>query len=334
MSESWIRSSGWLAGSVAVIVLAAVGCGGSGTPPAQQADPGFGPEPAAQPQAAASDSRLEEAKQAIGKQDFAKARQLLESLGDKGGAEGAFYLGVALEGVGDAGAATAKYRLAIAQDPKLLEAYVNLSAVLLANGDGAGAAEIAAKGLKLQPANLDLLTNQALGLEAKGDWAGAAEAWKLAAAAAPEQPKFELARAQDLAQAGKEVDAVAVLERLGSGADQEIALAAADSFGKMGRFERCVAVIDAMVKAKPTAQALVRRGVCKHGQKDSKGAEADYRKALELEANYAPAHYYLGMALSLAKKNAEACKHLTFAAAGEGGVGKGAKAQLAKLGCK
>ncbi len=325
--------SGLLAGSIIVTGMVAA-CGGSAPPPQQPTDPGLGAEPAASSAAPSADARLDEAKQAIAKQDFAKARQLLESMGEQGGAEAAFYLGVALEGVGGGAAAVTKYKAALAKDAKLLEAYVNLSALLLANGDAAGALSTATAGLKVQPKQLDLVTNQALALEATGKFAEAAASWQAAAEQQPDQPKYRLAAAQDLARADRSEDAVKMLEPLAGTQDEELAMAVADTFGKLSKFDRCVAVLDSLIKAKPSAQALVRRGVCKHGLKDDKGAGADYKKAIEVDANYAPAHYYLGMDLAVAKKKDEACKHLKVAASGEGGVGKGAQAQLAKLGCK
>jgi len=146
--------------------LASVACG-SATPAPEAPPPALddpAPAAAADQSAKPSSKQVEEGIEAIKAQDFAKAKTLLsaahrESPKDP---QAAFYLGVALEGLGDATGAAAAYKDALALDPKLTEASVNLSALLLDQKDAAGALSAADVGLKTAPKQPDLLLNRAL----------------------------------------------------------------------------------------------------------------------------------------------------------------------------
>lgn len=294
---------------LATVSLGALAACGGGAPPAESADtppplddPGAGSAggEVAQP----SSDLVKQGIDAIQKQDFETAKAVLGEArkSDPKDAQAAYYLGVALESLGDPKAAVAEYRAALNLDPKLVEASVNLSGVLLDGKDAAGALAAAETGLKAAPQNPDLLVNRALALEGLDKKEEAAKAYGEAVKAKPDDAALRMTYAEYLAEAGQRDGALEQLRSASGSTDVGTLAALSLRFGRLKAFADCVAVLDKAIKIKPSPDLHTRRGVCRHDAGDDPGAQADYEEAIKLDASFAPAHYYLGQHLCSANK--------------------------------
>ncbi|HEY3500755.1 MAG TPA: tetratricopeptide repeat protein [Polyangiaceae bacterium] len=317
-----------------LFALLVLGCAGSAPPPAEEPsleDPAPASSGAAVP---ASNADVEQGMAALEKQDFAGAKAILEQARKKDpkDAQAAFYLGVALEGVEDKAGAEREYRAALDLDPKLPDPAVNLSQLLLDSGNAAGALTVVDAGLKASPKHPDLLLNRAVALEGGGKKDEALAAYGAAASARPKDYVLHAAYGGLLSESGKSKEAVAELS-LAMGSDDPALLASVASvLTKESAFGDCVKAVDKAMAAKKVPALFVRRGICKAGQNDEKGATADYEAALAMDAKFAPAHHYYG--LLLAKKDKKkALEHLDQAVAlsGDKGIGPEAKQKAAEL---
>jgi tetratricopeptide (TPR) repeat protein len=283
---------------LAALVLSA--CGGSAPPPEAPPPPldepaTAGPAPASEQAAKASSKKVEQAIDAIKAQDFGKAKALLTEARAEApkDPQAAFYLGVALEGLSDGPGATSAYKDALGLDPKLVEAAVNLSALLLDAKDAAGALASAELGLKTAPKQPDLLLNRALALEAAGKKDESLKAYGAAVAAAPDNIELRIAYAELLTAAKDEKTALEQLRAVSTTDDPKLLEKLSQKFGRLHAFADCIAVLDKAIKVSDSANLHVRRAVCRHDQRDDSGALSDYEAALKLDEKFAPAHYYL-----------------------------------------
>jgi Tfp pilus assembly protein PilF len=328
----WLNA-GLCTGRALGLVLV-VACGGAATPPPNEPDPSLEPAEGEGSVAAASSPKVQEGIDAIQQQDFAKAKVLLTTARAEApkDAQAAFYLGVAEQNLGDTAAAEKDYGEALGLDPKLTEASVNLSAMLLDQNTADKALEVVTAGLKFQPKHPDLLMNRALALEAVGKKDEAVTAYGAAVEARPANVELRLAYADMLAAAGKNDVALQQVKQASQTDDPKLLAAAAHLFGRLKAPADCVAALDKAIKAASSADLLTRRGVCRHTAGDDPGAQADFESALKSDANFVPAHFYLGMHLRKTNKKA-ATEHLKKAAElGKGeGVGKAAEEALAEL---
>ncbi len=325
----------WVVG--VLLSMSAPACGGSTPPPDDASDPPVVADDPGSGAAAASSAKVQEGIDALQAEDFERARAILTEAheADPKDAQAAFYLGVALEALGEADAAVTSYKKALENDAKLVEAWVNLSGVLLdAKKDLAGALAAADEGLKVAPTHAGLLLNRAVSLHESGG-EGVLEAYAVAVKANADAVALRYSYAELLVAAGKADEAKAQLGQVKDAATDATLLAAtAKMFGRLKAFDACISTLDKAIGAKPAADLHVRRGVCRHDGGDDPGAEKDYLKAIEIDAAFAPAHYYLGMHHCGLKKKKEGAAALEKAVklAGDQGVGPNAKAALAK--CK
>jgi Flp pilus assembly protein TadD len=316
--------------------LGAAACGGSApAPAAPEQPPSLADDDAASaPAAAASSPKVKEATDAIQAGDFAKAKTLLEQAtkDDPKDPQAAFYLGVAMEGLGDGAGAVGQYRHALELDPKLTEASANLSGVLLDQGDGPGALAAAEEGLKVAPKSPSLLRNRAVALDATGS-KDAPAAFKAALEASPNDKEVRYLYAESLARTGDEQGAVREATPLTQSDDLAVLASAGRLLGKLKAFDGCIAALDKAIGQKDVAELRVQRGICKHGAKDDKGAEADFVAAIAVDPNFAPAHYYLGQQKRAEgdKKAAKAELEKAAELDPKGGIGTAAKKALAEL---
>ncbi len=298
--------------------LSQVACGGSAPPAEEPPPPPLDTEDSsgAGQVAAASSSAVQKGIDAIQAQDFEKAKQILQDAHDENpaDAQAAYYLGVAQENTGDVDGAMQSYKQALESDAKLTEASVNLSAILLDRGDYAGALEVAEKGLVGSPKHGLLLTNKAIALAGAGKKAEALKAYARAVAATPDNLELRYEYAQALAADGQKEKAVEQLREVVTSTEPAVVGAGADLLGQLHEYSECIAGFDRALKAKPDPYLYVRRGVCRHGMKDDAGALQDYQAALDLDANFGPAHYYLGRHYLAAGKKREAREELQKAA--------------------
>ncbi len=315
----------------------------SSAPPPAAADPSLADAPSgssgASPSSApASNANVEKAMSAIENQDFASAKTILEQArkDDPKDPQAAFYLGVADEGLSDKPGAKEAYRAAMGLDPKLPDPAVNLSQLLLDEQDAAGALAVVDTALKSLPKHPDLLLNRAVALEALGKKDDALKAYGAAASVRPKDMVLHAAYGQLLSEAGKQQEGLAEL-KIAAGSDDPALLASIASVQtKAGAFDDCIATIGRALAQKKVPALLVRRGICEDGKKDDKAAEADYQAALGMDANFAPAHHYLGLHLAAKGDKKSALEHLDKAAAlaGDKGIGPEAKKKAAELRAK
>jgi len=325
-----------------MLALALLGCGG-GNKPASSPDEvvpledtnskskSKGVEQASSPEVA-------DAMRAIESKQFERAKELLKSALAKNAndAQAHYYLGVTFSASGgDTAEAAKSFEKAIELDSKLIDAYVNLSALKLEAKDATAALAVADKGLALAKKQPDLALNRALALEALGKKTEAIAAYGDAVGARPDDCTLRVSYAQLLAQASKKAEALSQVSAIRECKDTRLLAVAANVARQLGASADCVATLDSALKLEPHAALYVRRGMCREDLKDTAGATSDYQKAIERDAKFPPAHYYYGLTLKSDDK-AKACLELTLAAelGGDKGIGPEAKKARSELGCK
>jgi tetratricopeptide (TPR) repeat protein len=330
--------------SVALLSLSfAVGCGGSNKPATGPdevvpLDDSPGNANAAPGVEAASSPEVSDAMKAIEAKRFADAKELLTKAIAKNpkDAQAHYYLGLAISSEGgELTRAIQSYEKAIELDPKLVDAYVNLSALKLEAKDNEGALKVSEKGLKIAQNQPDLALNRALALEALGKVDDALVAYGDAVQARPDDCSLKVSFAQLLAQAKKNTEALAQVSAMRECSDPRLlTMGAIVALGLEAPAE-CVALMDRGLKLQQHPGLYVRRGMCRDKLKDAPGAMSDYKKAIELDAKFAPAHYYLAGLIKNSDKTT-ACKELALAEelGGTNGVGPSAKKERSALGCK
>ncbi len=309
-------------------------CAGSPARPEAPPPPLDSPTPASSSNAAQpSSQKVAQGIEAIKAQHFVEAKALLGAAHAEApkDPQAAFYLGVASEGLGDGTGAGVAYKEALTLDPKLTEASVNLSALLLDAKDASGALSVAESGLKSAPKQQDLLLNRALALEGTGKKDEALKAYGAAVAAAPDNIELRIAYAELLTTAKDDAAALAQLRAVSTTEDPKLLEKLSQKFGRLHAFADCVAVLDKAIKITDSADLHVRRAVCRHDQKDDAGALSDYQAALKLDDKFSPAHYYLAKHVCPTDKKL-AAEHFKRAAAlaGNDEIGKRATELAAK----
>lgn len=298
--------------AVGLLLGGVTGCGGSQPPAEDPSDVAVGDDPDSGSQgggyARPSSGEVQKGIDRIQAGDFQAAKEVLTAAHQASpeDPQAAYYLGVALEGLDESEAARAAYEKALANDPKLGEASVNLSAILLEAGEADKALEVIESGLGHAPEQPQLLENRGHALLALDRAEAAVQAFEAAQAKAPDNALLRFHLAQALATAGKKQEAVTQAKQAAAAEDPEVVEVSADLLGKLGDFGACVSALDRAIARKPSPALHVRRGLCRHNQKDVAGEKADYEAAKKLDPSYAPAYYYLGQLYKLQKKNQEA----------------------------
>lgn len=315
---------------VTALASIAVACGGGGagnpspTTPAtsdtapKSASTGNGPAASAEtpkgpmdgPSAKPSSDDVGKGIAAMKKGDWSGARDAFEGAIKKNPkqADAHHYLGVVMEKTGDRGAAKKHYEDALAADPNLEEAAVNLVALNIEDKKWDDAVALAKKVLAKNAKNAPMHVNLAVALAGKDDKAGASRSFEDAIKLEPNKPDFYITYAQHQAQWGKRDEALATLKKAqGTAGDDPAMLAGiAIEFKNLKAYDACISAMDKAVAAKDVAELRVYRGHCKLGQKDLPGALADFQEAVKKEPNSAPPHYSLGNALADSGKFADA----------------------------
>ncbi|MEO8181746.1 MAG: tetratricopeptide repeat protein [Deltaproteobacteria bacterium] len=328
----------------AVLVLAAgfsIGCGGAESAGPGAAAPGQGtpdsdlaslqdddtPSP--------SSPEFEQGVAAIREEKFELARERFERVvaAQPRNAQAIFYLGVAQQNLGQLPAAQASYQKATELSPKLADAWVNWTATLLDAEDAAAAMPVIERGLAQNPKHSGLLYNHALALSALRKREEAVPAYRLALEADPGNAEIKFGYAEALITAGSKDQGLKLLAELANSDNPEVLASTGALLGRLEQFDTCISVFSKAIERKAAAELYVQRGLCQHGKKDDEAAVADFQKAIQTDANYAPAHYYVGMHLRMKGKKAEAKQALSRAVqiAGDEGVGKAAKRALESL---
>jgi Flp pilus assembly protein TadD len=288
-----------------------VACGGA-KPPAEAPTDGSGggsttaSEPAERAVAPASSEAVKQGRDALVAKDYARAEGILKEEVKRSpkDPQAAYYLGVAYDELGKLPEAKAEYERAIGLSEQLLEARQNLSYLLLIKLDQPEAAlAVAEAGLAVAPKDAPLLANKAGALDVLGrPEAVAAYRALLEVAPSDVQNRFNLAVL--LAAGERPEEALSELDRLES-EDAALLVDVADLYGRLGKFDRCVARLDRVATAADSTKVRVYRARCKSALGDSAGAEADLRRAVELGPEDPMGYFYLGKHLLAAKKATE-----------------------------
>lgn len=275
-----------------------------------------------------SSNQVAEGKSAIDAGDFEKAVTVLtKATADAPeDAQAFFYLGVAQEQLGHAEESVAAYKKASELDPKLIDASVNLSALLTDMERDQEALDVVEKALKLVPDDKPLKANRALILLNMGK-PEAASAYAALVKEEPGNMDFKFNHATALLVAGKEAEGKAVLESIQTD-DVKLLGDIGSLYLKMQAPDACIKMWDGALSRSESAEGLVHRARCKFTKKDLPGAKKDLTAALAKDSGSSMANFYMGAVLEKSGKAAEAKKHFQAAAEKDDEFGAAAKKQL------
>jgi Tfp pilus assembly protein PilF len=338
-SKRWWRVRCGSAG-VLGLLMSLSACGGS-QPEAKAPAAGetpeeiLGDEPASGAAAPASSPDVEKGIEALRNEDFASAKTILTRAvaADARDAQAVFYLGVAESGLGETELAIEHLRKALELDPKLSEAALNLSALLLDREQYPEALQAAEQGLAVAPADPGLLQNKAMALLMTGKEAEAAPLFEQVVAKKPDDEGLRFLYAQSLMAAGNQAKAKEQLLGLTQSKDREVLASAADALGRLKAWDACVDALTRAIDMQAESELYVKRGLCLHGKDDENRAKADFEKAAELDPKSAKAQFYLGHNLRTRgdKKGAKQAFKKAIELEPEGPMADAAKAALGKL---
>jgi len=230
-------------------------------------------------------------------------------------------LGMACEKLGDKPAAEGAYKAALAAKPDLEGASVDLSALYVDEGRADDALAVARAGLAKHPGSGALHENMGEALAVRGDQENATKEFLQAVQISPADPMLHLTFAHWLnvwhvRGAAPHLDAARDIVKDDYGMIASIAY----EYRMASEFESCIKAYDRAVAIKDGGEVRTGRALCKHGLKDEKGMLDDLQAAVTKDAGYAPAHYYLGGRLAVAKHFKEAAaeygKYLQLAPSG------------------
>jgi len=283
--------------------------------PAEAPDPQLeeAPPPAADKSVPPSSPKVKEGMDALSAGKFEEAEKLLKEARSEQpeDPQAAFYHGVALEGLEKPEEAKLAYELAIKLDPKLIEARQNLSALLVEADLAEAALEVAEKGLEVAPEDAGLLGNRALALGALGS-PEAKAAFQKALEKRPEDGWLRYYYAAVLALEKEDAQAKAELRKIKI-SEAALGVSVSELYGVLKDFGGCVSALDQALAQGEDAELLTRRGRCKVGLKEMKGAEADFRAVVALAPKEPIGHFYLGKHLLATGNKVEGKKELTLA---------------------
>lgn len=292
--------------AIAKIALAAslaleAACASAPPPPVDdepRADPPSSAAPAATP---AKSKELEEAEALVKAGQYSEAIAPLKKAlaADPRSAPAAFYLALCIEQTnGDKKEAERLYKQSLSQDPKLVEAAMNLAAFYLTDPPRADdAIAVLDKSLAYNPGEPGLLTNLGLAYAKKKDFPHAFKAYSKALEKS-DTTDLRLALGTLLFENKRAEEAVPHLLKVAEAKNDDAATLA--TVGRMlgpGKaFKDCVRIFDRAIALKADeAELYVRRGVCQHELKNEAEAAKDFEAAMRIDAKYQPAHYYAGL---------------------------------------
>jgi Flp pilus assembly protein TadD len=241
--------------------------------------------------------------------NYADARKSFEAATRKNPSdfEASYNLGMACEKLADPSCAEASYKSALAAKPDLETAAAELCALYVDAGRFDDALAVGRAGLAKHPSSGPLHENVGVALASRGDQEGATRELKAAVDGQPSQPMYRLTLAHWL-NAWHAPGAVAALDQARDLAKDDYAMIASIGFEYRlaGEFAACEKMFDRAIHIKDGGEVRTQRALCKLGEKDEKSTVEDLRAAIAAEPTYAPAHYYLGGRLAIAKKFKEA----------------------------
>lgn len=326
------RSEIWVWAGVGLMLAA---CGGGHPEPATPTGDVGLLEDEPEGVAPASSAEVQKGIDAIGDEDFAGAKEILtRAVADAPkDAQAVFYLGVAEAGLGEMEPAIEHLSRALELDPKLSEAALNLSALLLEQERYEEALGAAERGLATAPNDAGLLQNKGMSLLMLERAAEAAPLLGKVVERRTDDEELRVMYAQALLASGDAAAATTQLERLTSSKDRAVLASVADLLGRLKAWDGCIRAIDSAIELEPAGELFVKRGLCKHGKADEDGARADFQKSIELDPQSPRGHFYLGHNLRARgdKKGAKAAFSKSVELDPDGQLGKAAKEALSKL---
>ncbi|MFO0555554.1 MAG: tetratricopeptide repeat protein [Polyangiaceae bacterium] len=245
---------------------------------------------------------------------FAKAGKFDEAIthlragveADATNAEAAFYLAVCLEQTqGDRKEIEKLYKRAFDADPKLVDAALNLASMYLEDPPRPKEAiQVLDKALKQAPGDPKLLTNLGVAYALSGERDKAKKAYE-DALQHDDSAELHFALAALLFEEKLADQALPHLLKAAAGFQDDADRLAAIGvmLGPAKAYSDCVKVFNRAIELKANVSEFwVRRGLCKHELKKELDASKDFERAIKLDPNFQPAHYYLGRSL-LAQKD-------------------------------
>ena len=334
----------------ALVGLALVGCGGAeGRPPVTPADPAPSSEPAGDPPAAKAGSLdgpaasstsgdVNRGVAAMKAGDLAGARAAFEAAVGRNPkqADAHFYLGFVMDKAGDRAAAEKHYKAALELQPDLHEAAGNLTALYVEAEKYSEAVAVAKRSLDKHAKNAELLLNYGIALGRSGDQTAAARAFDDAVKLAPNDARFYLVYAQELAAWKQRDQAVEKLKQAARVAGDDPAMVGSIGFElrTLRAVPECLSAFDRAIALKDNADFRTNRALCKLAAKDKAGAVSDLEAAVKNEPDFPVAHYWLAWAHHEDGKYAEAIKeyeaYLKLAPSGPMAKAADAKIKLAR----
>ncbi len=314
-------------GTAAVLSALVMACGGGQPTTNEPDDIAILEQPNDEGQAPSS-AQVAEGKKAIEAGEFEKAVEILTKASEESpdDAQAFFYLAVSQEQVGNAEAAVPAYEKAIELDAKLIDARVNLSALLSDLQRDEEALVVVEKGLELVPEDMPLKANRALILLNLGQ-PEAVAAYAELVKAEPGNVDFKFNHATALLVAGQVDEGKAALKSIQTD-DVRLLGDMGSLFLKMQDPDGCIAMWDSALSRKESVEGLVHRARCKFTKKDVPGATKDLKAALAKDSGSSMANLYMGMVLAKGGKAAEAKKHFQAAAEKDDEFGAVARKQL------
>lgn len=292
-------------------LVALLACGGSEpaarspAPAATAASESPSAAPVSPPSPAAPSPELLAGIKAFDAGNYSEARLSFQAAAKKNPNDAdAFYnLGMACEKLGDKAAAEAAYTSALAAKPELEAASIDLSALYVDEGRVDEALAVGRAGLAKHPGSAKLHENLAAALAARGSQDLAIKEFEAAIEITPAEPMLQLTFAHWLnvwhvRGAGVHLDAAGKLAKN----DYALVASIAHEYRMAGEFESCVKTYDRAVAIKDGGEVRTGRALCRVALKDEKAALDDLKAAVAVEPTFAPAHYYLGGRLGVAKR--------------------------------
>ena len=271
---------------------------GSSTTEPKSATTATAPGPMEGPTAKPSSDDVATGIAAMKKGDWNGARDAFEGAVKKNPkqADAHFYLGVVMEKTGDKASAEKHYKDALALDPNLEEATVNLTAFYIDDKKWDQAIDLAQKSLKKNDKNASMHLSLVVALVGKGDQDGATKEFEQAAKLDQNNAMVFLAYGHQLAEWKKTDAAVTQMKKALAVAHDDPGLLGQIGFElrSLRAVPECIQAMDKAIAAKDNAEFRVIRGQCKMASKDKAGALADAQAAVQSQPDYAPAHYWLG----------------------------------------
>lgn len=255
---------------------------------------------------------------------------------DPNNAEATYYRALSYDKTGDAKKAEHGYRAALALNPELVDAMVNLGALYLDDPPRPKkAVDVLASAIAKDPGAADARENLAYAFRLLKDYDESAAHYAAATKLDP-SARLEFAFGDMLLEAGKREQAADHFKiALPEFADQlDHLVLMSHTFAKAKRYDDCVVAFGHAIAINDKEPGFfLHRGLCQHALKKEAEARSDYEQALALDPKFQPGWYYLGASWRGEGNDAKAREALDKAwqLDKSSNVGKAAKKLLDKL---